>query len=320
MEVKASRRRSPFCVMPHLIVVGQFMMLDDDTRWTMIECTDFNMLNLFESGADIDSVVSQRRDVGFNTIRVGTSFNVAGIGRLIPKERPSLYDCIPHFIDYCHQREIRVELIGFMGPYDAIFANDNEKIEHWNRIKEIQTDLLEMVNEFNHLANSDLPFDLLDNNTSNIVSHGSGTSEHYPCQPYWDYAGMHFNTAYEWQRKCAHNPMSDVANVHNIPCNAGENPRFPDNEDSVIHAYDAARGAALLHMGSCFHSVHGKTSELWEGIELDCAKAWADGAKSIPLRFQLGSYHRRDDLLTPELLRVYERSLQYETCIVEIRK
>jgi hypothetical protein len=74
-------------------------------------------------------------------------------------------------------------------------------------------------------------------------------------------------------------------------------------------AFDAAAGAALLCAGSCYHSVNGKQSALWDGLELECARAWAEGARSVPLEFQKGRYAHPANLEGPGDLRVYQRVL-----------
>ncbi len=79
---------------------------------------------------------------------------------------------------------------------------------------------------------------------------------------------------------------------------------------------DSAAGAALLCAGSCFHSVQGKTSQVWDANTEAVARAWAAGARSVDLSQQHQPYVHRSDLETPELLRVYQRG----TCIVEIRR
>jgi hypothetical protein len=168
--------------------------------------------------------------------------------------------------------------------------------------------LLELVNE------GDIPVNQIDMSkyrrpTSVLASHGSGGSQSEPMLPTWDYGTVHYNDAPEWQRKTAHNPMEDVANKYHVPAMANENTRYCDRDTSLDHAYDAAAGAALLTAGSCFHSVCGKNSTLWSGAELEAARTWAAGARSVPLEFQHGTYIHRADLEGPNDLRVYERRL-----------
>lgn len=50
----------------------------------------------------------------------------------------------------------------------------------------------------------------------------------------------------------------------------------------------------------------------------EVAAAWVAGARSVSVACQAGAYRRRDDLLTDDLLRVYQRG--DSGCIVEIRK
>jgi hypothetical protein len=103
-----------------------------------------------------------------------------------------------------------------------------------------------------------------------------------------------------------------------IPCLANENTRYPDKSGKAtglmnpatapkLWGYDAAAGAALLCAGSCFHSVAGKTSVLWTGEELEAAKAWAEGARSVRLHWQDGAYRHPASAETHDLLRVYDR-------------
>jgi hypothetical protein len=97
--------------------------------------------------------------------------------------------------------------------------------------------------------------------------------------------------------------------VHHCPAMSNENTRYPDNDSSVIHAEDAAEGAALLCAGACFHSQGGKFSRLFDNVEFDAAVNWVHGAESVPLMFQQGRYIHRSELESAEYVRVYERRL-----------
>jgi len=155
----------------------------------------------------------------------------------------------------------------------------------------------------------------------------------------WDYWVMHYNDAYEWPRKVGHNSMPDSEGFGaNIPCLANENTRYPDKSGHVtglmnpstpqaVWAQDTAAAAALLCAGSCYHSVAGKTSDLWQnGTELDCAAAWAAGAESVNLDYQDGSYRHpteaEGDISKPDnpVLRIYDRVVGGEFARVTIRK
>jgi hypothetical protein len=154
-----------------------------------------------------------------------------------------------------------------------------------------------------------------------VASHGSSVQDSLPLQPYWDYATFHPGGGDDWPAKAAHEGMSKVADPGHVPVIANETTRFPDSDRSLAHAHDAAAGAALLSAGACYHSIHGKNGELWTGVELDAARAWAEGARSVPLEFQAGAYVHRQDLETADVSRAYSRRLpDGREWIVRIRR
>lgn len=307
-----------------LKVVGQVLRKVNDERFTVIECSDFNLLARYLNGENIDPVLRQRVICGYNTLRVFTAFNVITIGLLIPNNYPDYYEQVAEFLDYCEEFGLYVELTAFSGPYQSFFTNDDAKIAHWENLKNCVRNsnnvLLELVNEGDQNANKDLPFDKLTRTTNGILSsHGSKGSESWPFEPHWDYATFHTNEASQWQRKVGHNAME----IWSGPTIANENRRSPDRYNQSYLGYDAAAGAALLCAGSCFHSVNGRSSNLWSGIELDNAIEWAKGAVSIPLTCQGLHYKHREDLENwpensgydpskPTYLRVYQRGNQEE--------
>src|SRR5678810_691416 len=89
------------------------------TRFTVKECSDFNLLNRSEAGEDIAPILEQRAGLGFNVLRVWTAFNIDKIGTLIPVQRPGLYAHIPDFLQACANHGLYVELTAFTGPYDV---------------------------------------------------------------------------------------------------------------------------------------------------------------------------------------------------------
>jgi len=135
--------------------------------------------------------------------------------------------------------------------------------------------------------------------------------------PVWDWAEFHTNYAFEWQRTAGHNGM-ELADLLHVPIHTDENTRYPDKEQSLAHAEDAAAGAALLVAGVTFHSVHGKNSTLFTGLELAAARAHNVGVRSIPLTCQRGAYRHRADLEGSTYLRVYQRGFN-DACIARIR-
>jgi len=314
-------------------IEGQFFTVGGQP-WTMIECSDFNLLNRYVRGEDIQPILQQRRDCGFNTLRVWTAYDLedAGIGRLIPSEHPDYDTRLLEFLRLCAQWGLYVELTAFTGRmhsgYTTIFQDDDARLAHWARLRDVappETTLLELVNEGDHEANYQIPWSRLTRPEHHIASRGSARADLWPPQvpPFaspWGFSSYHTNDLPEWPRKVGHNAM-EIADRYGIPVTANENQRFPDKDSTPTHAYDAARAAALLCAGSCYHSARGKSSQLWTGVELDCAVAWALGARSVPLEFQRGAYRHRTELERPDLLRVYSRTLpDGREYIVEVRR
>ncbi len=304
-----------------LVTRGQFFGLANGTYWTSIECSDFNLLNRWQHGEDIAPVLDQRRACGFNMLRVWTLFDVPGIGTFLDVD----YARIPAFLELCATYGLYVELTVFTGTKRLMPAQADQQ-QHLDRVCEAvrtfghASALIECGNEWNEGDNAwsltlRWPTDLL-------ISGGSVGSDTWPTEcglPILVYQEYHSNGAPEWQRKCAHEPMA-IADGQHVPCQANENTRYTDSDHSLIHAYDAAAGAALLGMGSCFHSVNGKLSLPWDGDELAAALQWANGAHSVPLEFQDGAYRHAPELEGPDDLRVYQRTLNEAAETVHIRK
>lgn len=325
-EIAGVELRPSFTPLPRLVVAGQFFRKDNGERFTAIEASDFNLFNRFLMGENIDPVLDQRSSVGFNMLRVWTAFNVcppgAGcqeIGRLVPAEHGDYDAQLRLFLRAAAKRGVYVELTAFTGPYDSLFGNGDQMVAHWARLVQAAAEetnvILELVNEFDQAANAGIPIERLQQPPPPVLaSHGSNGSQAQPVPPFWAFVTFHTNSAPEAPRKVGHNCYEIWAG----PCLANENTRSPDNFSSNDEAFDSAAGAALLAAGSCFHSVRGKNSTLWDGIELDNARAWVGGARSVPLQCQDGPYVHRDDLEGAAYLRVYQRGGS-DACIVRIR-
>ena len=190
--------------------------------------------------------------------------------------------------------------------------NADDQLEHWRRVGEAvrgsRNVIVELCNEIDQHDNApSAHFERLD---GVICSSGSNGADHPPpVPPLWDYVTHHTNDLPEWQRKVSHNGMADAADPNGVPCISNENTRYPDRDQSLAHAYDAGAGSALLVAGACFHSVHGKVSELFDGVELEAAKEWIAGVRSTPLEYQPGQYARHDDPVGPDCIRAYSRTL-----------
>lgn len=312
----------PQVVLPEITIRGQFFALANGEHWTAIQCSDFNLFTRFILEEDIGSILLMRQLAGFNLLRVWTLFDIPQIGTLLECD----YDQIPAFVSLCARYGLYVEFCAYTGINDP---------HHWNNLCQAALNcqprpLLELVNELDvntnepdsegrvfHLENySQAPSPLLS-------SHGSNGSEQLAVRPPWSYETFHTNGASEWQRKNGHNAMEmsdgtpEWTGSH-VPILTNEATRCADRDDSQEHYYDAAAGAALLCAGSCFHSVHGKTSDEWISNELKCALAHASGARSVQITYQDGRYER----LSPgNYLRRYQRVLPDGSSeVVEIRK
>lgn len=320
-ELEDIRLVPTFRPLPRLQIAGKFFRLDTGERWTAIEASDFNLYTRFLKGEDIEPILAQRAEAGFNLLRVFTAFDICStgggcqiIGRLVPRERVDYYTLLPYFLMQCARHGLRVELVAFTGPYTGVFANADEMVAHWNNLVAVamQPDntnvLLELINEFDNPPNAGVPLELMQRPPLAVLaSHGSAVQDALPLQPVWSYATYHPASGPEWARKAAHNGMEDVADPFGVPVLVNETIRFPDNEASSTQACDAAEGAALLEAGAAFHSIHGKSSELWVGAERDAAYAWASCAQRVPLEYQAGAYLRFDP--TPGYIRIYARRL-----------
>lgn len=280
-------------------------------RFTAIDRSDFNLFPrfYFEGAKAIEPVLEQRQTAGYNMARVWLDINLepAGIGKLLMKEHLDAYDRIP---DFC-------SLLARYGsyPHFTAFAGDGSgtdrawRQEHWRRLGEVvpKWALVSLCNEWNaHAGNREgIELDAFQPIPGVLCSHGSNGADSDTVRPIWGFGEYHSNGLSEWWRKVGHNAME----LSKGPMMATENTRFPDADHNPMHAFDAAAGAALLTAGSCYHSVHGKNSQLWEGTELICAQAWADGARSVDLACQDGRYVHAKDLESETIIRAYQRVL-----------
>jgi len=307
----------PSVTLPRLVVNGQMFAQEDGSPFTAIQCSDFNLFARFQAGENLTPVLSQRSTCGFNMLRVWTLFDIPGIGTLLNPQ----YTLMRPFLRLCAQYGLYVELTAF---------TSTERESHWGALLDAVVGepnvLVELVNE-GTLPVNQINMGLYPRPVGILASHGSGGSEGVPPWEPWDYCTFHTNGASEEQRKIGHNAMSDLADPLGVPALTNETSRFPevgmwvgaDAARQSMLAYDSAAGAALLCAGSCFHSVLGKTSTLWDDRTETTARAWASGAASVPLGCQHAPYRHREDLETPDLLRVYQRGT-LDSCIVEIHK
>lgn len=328
-EWQLRQARRQIVVLPRLVVRGQFFALDDGRAFTGIEATDFKLYQLHLDGVDIDPILAQRAALGYNMVRIfgmgPVTFSNGDSIRLIVSEYGERYwtEMVP-FFHRLARHGLYGEWVAFIGNREIVGVE--AQLAHWRRLittlTPISNVIVEAMNE-----NDQHPLDALHQLPRPapplLASHGSnglaGANGALPVMPYWDWTGLHQNGVFEWPRKVGHNNWE----LWGGPSLGNENTRAPDQFQSPAQAFDAAAGAALLSAGSCFHSVSGRISALWSGLELELARAWANGAKSVPLACQSGPYIHRMDLERPEDQvrggRIYERRTGDPACIVTIR-
>ncbi len=308
--------------LPRLRQRGKFFELETGEKFTEIQCSDFSLFKRFLDGEDITPILQQRVEIGFNTLRVWVlNQSVVGLrdlnkGRtdsgIHPNQYSDFYHQLTVFMNLCGSFGLRVEITAFTSVTgsDGLMPDDGDQHRHWDAtiaaLQPCTNALLEKVNEADQYNNR--PSANLQRPSGVISSNGSNGADSDPERPTWDYERYHTNGLPEFQRKVGHNAM-EHADTSGVPCGSNENTRYPDQDSSTTHAEDAAEGASLLCMGCCFHSQAGKYSRLFEGTELDCARAWVAGAQSVPLEFQDGAYHHRTDLEGGDVIRGYDRQL-----------
>jgi hypothetical protein len=313
LTVQLLARPPPFTPLPRLLPQRQHFALEPGQGFTAIQVSDFNLLNRWQHGEDIEPILQQRQGLGFNLLRVWTLYDLAAanIGTFLDID----YARIPEFLDAAARHGLYVEFTAY---------TSTERVEHWSKlVAAVQGKtnvILELVNELDQPVNALAHFSEYQRPLGVFASHGSNGAESWPVMPLWDYGTFHSNGAFEEQRKAGHNAME----IWNGPTLTNETGRYPDvgmwNGASLDRqkqlAFDSAAGGALLAAGSCWHSAAGKVSRLFVGDEIEVARAWVAGARSVDLSQQDAPYEHLANLEGPGDLRVYRRG----TAVVRIRK
>lgn len=308
---------------------GRYFSRVNGDRMTLMGSSEFSLFKRYldNDWPTFNPVISERKAVGFNILRIWLlNWSVVAFRNGVeqdmihPNQYSDYYERLTKFVDFLGGEGFCVELTVFTST-QGLMPNPNDQQNHLNRtvaaVAGRRNVILELVNENDQHDNA--VWEGLSRPSGVIISHGSNGADATGVRPTWDYEEYHTNGLNEWWRKTGHNAM-EKADESNAPCWSNENERYSDNTRSRENAYDAMAGAALLCAGGCFHSQGGKFSKQFDSDELECAKEWVRGGLSVPLEYQPGQYLRRDDLLRPGLIRVYERRLSDgRGWIVEIR-
>lgn len=301
----------PIALAPEVGIRGKYFTNHGES-WTAIETSEFSLYKRYLDGEDITPILAERHELGFNTLRVWLLNTSVIPGGLQPKDYPQFYESLRPFVRLCASYGFVVEVTAFTQTQSLMPSRDAQ-VAHWTAVQDALRPvagqvLLELVNEANQHDNRTDAALLALRPAGLLASSGSNGADSAPPEPAWDYVLYHSNGLSEFQRKVGHNAM-EYADHYRKPAMANENTRYPDQDQSEAHAYDAAMGAALLSAGSCFHSQSGKFSRRFDADERRYAAAWVAGAKSVPLEFREGQYIRRDDLNGPQVIRAYEKRL-----------
>lgn len=317
--------------LPRLRGRGQFVEQSDGTWFTVKDTTDFSLYAKFKEGINIDHILEQRMDTGFNTVRIfGVTQNTWPTyhANLTPQRYgDSYYQDIPAFFRKLSHYRLYGNWVAFISNNEV---PESRQLEHWARLTSVLAGIpnviLSAMNE--HNVHPLATLFRLPRPIGVFSSHGSnggtpdGNNGAAPPEPYWDWTELHTNDTPEWVRKAGHNCM-ELSNV--IPCIASENTRAPDRFNSEAQAFDAAAGTTLLAGGYTFHSFGGRASDLWTDTELRLARASIAGSNSVPVHCQAGQYyHRLNDEIAEEnaggYLRVYQRGDDRANCRVRQRR
>ena len=95
-----------------LVVRGSPSAGANGERWTMIECSNFNLYGRYLAGNDIDPSSRQRSDMGFNLLRVWLLYDVVMMDTSFPPSTPTSTRASV-FLDLCGKHGLYVELTAF---------------------------------------------------------------------------------------------------------------------------------------------------------------------------------------------------------------
>lgn len=313
---------APAATVTPLVVRGQFFCLATGEAWTAIESSEFSLYKRYLDGENLTPILTERRELGFNLLRVWLLNTSVIPGGLLPSQYPDFYDKLHAFLRLCAGYGFYVELTAFTQT-QTLMPLVSEQQAHWQQVidgvRGEPNVLLELVNEADQHDNRTDPSLLQMKPSGVLASSGSNGADSPPPTPVWDYVLYHSNDLDQWHRKVGHNCM-EWSDFYKKPGMSNENTRYTDRDSSDVHTYDAAAGASLLCSGACFHSNGGKLSTLFSADEKRCAVAWVAGAKSVPLEFRTGVYSHRSDLEGPTVLKAYQRQLpDGRSYIVKIR-
>lgn len=321
--------------LPRLVGEGPHFRLENGERITLIGNNEHQLLEKWiNHRADYEAVLAQRMNLDgaglrFNTLRVASMCNERFPDGHLETCRltfdEAYYRALRAMADDLNRKGFYLKLTVFWGE---LMPDPDQQLRHWHAIDDALCGTTNVIVDLgNELDNSFKSLDPSRFEKMQCVLSGRGSYTQHgpiPFRPEWDFEDIHLNGAFEWQRK-PHNAMELSRGTGGIPASrkpAGvdEINRIPEQDGNLAHVEDAGKVGAELTYGLFFHSDHGRFSELFNDGELEGARAMVRGMQSVPLDCQeQGNYKLRNDLLTPELLRVYQ-TLDEDRCLVPVRK
>lgn len=244
----------------------------------------------FLRGEDINPLLLQSMMLGSNCRRVFLMTHYTGIAGGIGVCNPDdygddFYDKFPNFLNWCQEYGIYIYASVF--PDNKLISNwsniDKQK-EHWGRLGEIARAhagmfALELTNEIDAHDFNDVDPTKFSSHAGVLCCSGSrGDTGGNPMpSPQWDFCDYHSPRFYpnEIVDMCVANHPSRLragkAMMLGEPLGYGVGNNRNSDTRLAKEAAGTSRGTAA---GVIFHSTHGGFSQLYDEVEMNCAKAW----------------------------------------------
>lgn len=252
--------------------------------------TDFLLYKRYLDGEDITPILQQRSSLGCNMVRVFGMVN--SFAKWHPADYPAYYDGLIPFCKLAADYGLYVYFTVFADTQEVI-PDPAGQLAHFNlvvdRLKEAPNGLLELVNEQGQHTNS-VEQDRFPKPVGVLASRGSYGGDIPPPGPYWDFTDFHARRDYPsaikdmcvlelregWEGGGGFEGTGQIPILQGEPQGFGPNPKRWQSPLRASGLAGTARGTAC---GVVFHSDQGILSQMWDGITLDCAKAFYEALK-----------------------------------------